>query len=961
MIFRESRICIGLVCILLLATFSSCIDETFADNNEAASTFISIRGIGVLSNTHPGTTPDDYIVKTLRVLAFDGITGAVVTNVRYNASENDIIRHSIAPGTYDFVFLANEPANIPIINQLEGIANYSDLDNIAYPERFFASDRIIPMKQEVKLVTVLENGQGARLADNTQVSVLQLALERLAVRIDVVLESEDELEDIFSGLIFQNIPDAVPLTDNYQGTIEQGNIRTFKKDTDGSYFSAATPTNGRVWAKKVNRIILPAKELETVEDQTKAVILTVDMGSHYSPSCELKIISDPVNYSLPVNTMLSFKGIVKEPLEVNIKASKWTDENNNWNIDDQRILNVSHTEASITDFNGTRISFSSNMPVVRVLPEVYNVTTGETVETNRIFNSLVAQQTTDWTTAPERFRYTVNGQEGTGYMDLLADGWLVKDETFDYIKKSPDLTGTYKLTLSAENADGSNALQREITVKIEQKGIRLQFYHPAVNPANGATGYAGAFWKNNQCGERIITGQLAREGADAVTIVNWSARVDEDPDNMVILSTTPSFDPNVGTGNPGFAEDFRVTPNSQKGEDGRSVSGKGRIYFRIGLTEANPNPATPRYATVKLRYWLWGWGDEPVEATLYLRQGETADYLYDGRPGSRAFAVYNMTHKNFLATPTTNDFSIVVNKSNASEVDFPTKAGAHFQWGRLKNGDYGSFAENEDEAYEAFGYRALNPRPDMDAVGIAGWGWSYYKNYQYLTWDNGTPSQSYSTNLEICPEGYHRPNDGSVVGGLVASHNSTTTEAYASEWRASIFKNPMTGDGNEGYNPDNPNYNPKQPSDGQESSPSYYAPVTLPDNMTFGFYADGYFDRRPMEMNLIDGYLIQYGVTIKSADAAYWGCIFFNGAKSLFFPSAGRRNYGVEGANKAGVLEHPSAGFYLTSSAADVPESKETSYVDWSFVWNMELSYEETSPVSTSFKNGLSLRCVRNE
>ena len=56
--------------------------------------------------------------------------------------------------------------------------------------------------------------------------------------------------------------------------------------------------------------------------------------------------------------------------------------------------------------------------------------------------------------------------------------------------------------------------------------------------------------------------------------------------------------------------------------------------------------------------------------------------------------------------------------------------------------------------------------------------------------------------------------------------------------------------------------------------------------MTFGFYADGYFDRRPIEQNLINGDLIQYGVTIKSANAAYWGCIFFNGVKSLFFPQA---------------------------------------------------------------------------
>ena len=53
--------------------------------------------------------------------------------------------------------------------------------------------------------------------------------------------------------------------------------------------------------------------------------------------------------------------------------------------------------------------------------------------------------------------------------------------------------------------------------------------------------------------------------------------------------------------------------------------------------------------------------------------------------------------------------------------------------------------------------------------------------------------------------------------------------------------------------------------------------------------------------------------------------------------------------------------FYMTASAADIPEPEGADYVDWSSVWNIELSYEGTAPVSTSFKNGLSLRCVRNK
>ena len=56
----RSRIYIGVVCFLLLLSFSSCIDETFTNNNETESTFISIRGIGVQGNTHLGTDPVSY-------------------------------------------------------------------------------------------------------------------------------------------------------------------------------------------------------------------------------------------------------------------------------------------------------------------------------------------------------------------------------------------------------------------------------------------------------------------------------------------------------------------------------------------------------------------------------------------------------------------------------------------------------------------------------------------------------------------------------------------------------------------------------------------------------------------------------------------------------------------------------------------------------------------------------------
>ena len=295
---------------LLLIVFSSCIDETFTENT-VEGTFLTVRGITPLgATTHEGT-PEDRVVRTLRILAFDRTTGNKISNVSYAASTGDIIRHPIDPGTYDFVFLANEPPHIPVKTKLEAIGNYSDLNHIAYPASFFSSEQLIPMMQEIKNVTVLSNGQGATLENGTTVSMLLLALERLGVRVDVELKAVDDLNSVFKGVIFSNIPNLVPLTAGYDGpAIERNVVRKFTLTDDGGYFADGTATAEWGWGKKVNRIILPASEPASVNDEDEAVIFTVDMVDNYSPSCELKINSSPVNYSLPKNTKLDLTGYI---------------------------------------------------------------------------------------------------------------------------------------------------------------------------------------------------------------------------------------------------------------------------------------------------------------------------------------------------------------------------------------------------------------------------------------------------------------------------------------------------------------------------------------------------------------------------------------------------------------------------------------------------------------------------
>lgn len=146
--------------------------------------------------------------------------------------------------------------------------------------------------------------------------------------------------------------------DSEETKVKWEEIRKFTREDDGNYFSDGTPATGNAWAKKVSRIILPANELSSVDEKEKAVVFTVNMGKNYSPSCELKIAPEPtVNYSLPVNTMLDFHGIIKEPLEVNIKASEWDKTGNGWEISGNRMLNVSDTEVWITDFKGAEDFF----------------------------------------------------------------------------------------------------------------------------------------------------------------------------------------------------------------------------------------------------------------------------------------------------------------------------------------------------------------------------------------------------------------------------------------------------------------------------------------------------------------------------------------------------------------------------------------------------------------------------
>lgn len=878
--------------ILSIVFLLSC---TFEENQlavETENTFISFEGLNLRSgSTHQGDA-EDYIVQTFRILAFDG-SGQCVSNTHYNAMQNEIIQLPIDLGIYTFVFLANEPNIVSIKTQLDNISAYTDLDGIAYPESSFLSDVLIPMMQEIKNVEILTGG--AAKINGTSVSTpIKLELDRVGARVDVTLKAVEDLDAIFTGVTFSNIPDKVPLTANYTGTINRNITRTFTLAANSEYFSDTTIVeSGIVWAKRVARIIAPSNEFSPISDKTKAVVFTVNLDGKYNPYCELKIGTN--DYTVPRNTKLDLVGTVKMPLDMNIKASPWIESNNTW-TPDNRILNVSQIEAEITDFNGVRISFSSNMPKVRILPEVYVGDIGTVTDvTNNIFNDLAITDATNNTT-----RFSYNPVTGSGYMDVLVDGI---NSPGNYV---------YRLILSAEDENGNNQLQREIKVKITQNGTR---------PGFGAweERYVGLFYRNNEIGERVITGQH-------LLGYPWVATVESGSD-FIVLSTTPCFDPDIGTNNPGDPELFPVTGNQFKNENGTTINGKGRIYFRVGLKSTHTG--APRYGVIKIDYYpstSWKKTDR-----IYVRQGEEADYIWrpgdaisagpiSGQPRSaaRKFSPYNLTAPGLKNGSNITHQQVGVN--GAVFVDYPTQTGAYFQWGFLK----------EDPAFEDSVRLAFHPTA---TISLNDWP---LKNFAASpTWD--PPSgYAYKTECEVCPNGYYRPSDGytdqkAFNGPYPTIENSPdpagdySQQVVNSTFRVSLFQVPQAGNGFAGTGID----------------PTYPLSRELPGTL-LGYYADGFFDRRPIDASI-------KAVSTTNANIAFVGVLYYNlnTNASFFLPSAGRRN------NNTAKLEYRSnAGYYWTSSTA--PWFPTVRYG----VWGFESSYWKMQAVSSLGSFGFSIRCV---
>lgn len=399
-----------------------------------------------------------------------------------------------------------------------------------------------------------------------------------------------------------------------------------------------------------------------------------------------------------------------------------------------------------------------------------------------------------------------------------------------------------------------------VTVTQIKKTDPSTYLNGGTSPAS-VVPYVGAFWKANQKGERIIRINM---GSTAGNLGQWRASVawmDAGWTNGdIVLSTDPTTDPNVdftSIKTPGDAESYLV--NSNQSVVAGTVAANGIVYFRVGLkTTFNATDAKPaRYAVILLQY-----GGTPYkEQLLYLRQGHDPDYLMRtnetgtpnstiaSRPNAVRFTPYNLT-----ATTMTSGGSLVALHPILSALNpgtftqYPTQTGAFFQWASTLN--------------PLVAYNPSIPNAQITDWTIA---------FPTQNWNEGLFPLRIGDTQEGCPAGYtlsygtsvnfRRPNNGSTTV-LVPTPNNPPA---GSEILQSLWLAPPA------------------------------ALVSNALNFIWGYYADGFFDRRMLQTTS-GGTYSAVGQTVAwgTNDVACSGGLMYNPVTnaSLFFPASGIRSGG---------------------------------------------------------------------
>lgn len=215
---------------------------------------------------------------------------------------------------------------------------------------------------------------------------------------------------------------------------------------------------------------------------------------------------------------------------------------------------------------------------------------------------------------------------------------------------------------------------------------------------------------------------------------------------------------------------------------------------------------------------------------------------------------------------------------------YPSQAGALFQWAN----------ENEPR-------RAYHPLHPTGAIS------SWQDNYSTGFWD------TLQGEHETAPPGFRRPSDG-VIDKNVPPMGYYPGNLVDSELRQSLYLNPPVANSSD------------------------------ISNMRWGYYADGFFDRRQIVDAPGNQGNPRSAVSVSNEEVAYAGALFINPVTnaSIFFPATGYRAFRDGTLNSAGFY-----GNYWSGSSSDAAHS-----------WFLDVDNVLMRPY-TSFRSlGFSVRCV---
>lgn len=392
--------------------------------------------------------------------------------------------------------------------------------------------------------------------------------------------------------------------------------------------------------------------------------------------------------------------------------------------------------------------------------------------------------------------------------------------------------------------------------------------------------YIGTFHRASQTGERLIRIPSGTGNTGA-----WSARV---IDGAEFIKLANGFNTTEGTWpyNNSSAESWQVEGDAPFVE-GTQASTTGEIRFRVGmkskLSNINPDWNTlPRYGRILVSY-----ANHTKCWVLYVRQGEAADFLMrPNDPNADGVAVTNNRNlaRRFtpfnLADPSRGAGGSSTGNHNALTTN---DAGYNRAFNALKFTDFPSQAGYYFQWNTA---RAYNPTNSTGA--ISGWPQTY--------------TTSWNTALEACPTGYRQAGNG---------------PGSASGWEAT--------------------------SEATHSlSPNLVA--NFASYSIWGYYADGFFDRRLLETSASNQ---TYSKAGGGSEIAYLGRLAFNphNHASLFFPAVGTRNNGTGSLQDVGRISAYSTTTFLTAN------------VQIRYIYLHIVGATTNSPSMPTW--GYSVRCIR--